>query len=178
MMESALWPWHSESVTFYLLFSSSLLEQIEMLLLLHTCPLSWAHNHWQWILAASSPPYLRGKKKLLSYVVAHSCSMRPRWCNKMGATVQQEDKDGAEVEHKMVVNWASKPRIAMWECNYYCIFISCKTMEQKTISASSELLKLVTTSQLFLLLLLLLRLDCRYERQMKTQKEAWSKQQL
>ncbi len=58
----------------------------------------------------------------------------------------------------------------MWECNYYCIFISWKTMEQKTISASSELLKL--------LLLLLLLLDCRYERQMKTQKEAWSKQQL
>jgi len=106
------------------------------------------------------------------------CKRRTGWNNKMGATVQQEDKDGAEVEHKMVVNWASKPRIAMWECNYYCIFISCKTMEQKTISASSELLKLVTTSQLFLLLLLLLRLDCRYERQMKTHKEAWSKQQL
>ncbi len=90
MMESALWRWHSESVTFYLLFSSSLLEQIEMLLLLCTCPLSWAHNHWQWILAASSPPYLRGKKKLLSYVVAHSCSMRPRWCNKMGARGEQD----------------------------------------------------------------------------------------
>jgi hypothetical protein len=45
-------------------------------------------------------------------------------------------------------------------------------MEQKTISASSELLKLMTTSELFLLLLLLLLLDCRYERQMKTQKES------
>jgi hypothetical protein len=32
------------------------------------------------------------------------CKRRTGWNNKMDATVQQEDKDGAEVEHKMVVN--------------------------------------------------------------------------